>query len=62
MTESVTETLIYGPPETGLWCDTCLLPSLVRLPATSIAEWVPSVVRAPELDIEFCEGCGKGLE
>jgi hypothetical protein len=31
-------TITTGDPETGLWCTTCLLPSLVRIPLYRITE------------------------
>jgi hypothetical protein len=35
---SVVIDVIPGEPETGLWCGTCLLPSLVRVPLLALGQ------------------------
>lgn len=33
-----TEMVPFGPPETGEWCDTCMLPSAVKQPIVILAD------------------------
>jgi hypothetical protein len=50
---SVIFTFTPGTPETGLWCDECLLPSRIRLPVCTIDS---SGVRVLTV-VETCPGC-----
>ena len=44
-------------PETGLWCDSCLLSSVVRVPLVMITESGASdTVLSP---VELCTECGR---
>jgi hypothetical protein len=46
-----------GEPETGLWCDSCLLPSVVRVPLIMITETGASDTALSPA--ELCTECGK---
>lgn len=50
---SVVLTVSPGTPETGQWCGTCLLPSLVRVPLLAISD--AGVTRLGTA--EGCPGC-----
>ena len=46
-----------GEPQIGLWCDTCLLPSVVRVPLIMITETgADDSALSPA---ELCTECGK---
>jgi hypothetical protein len=46
-----------GEPETGLWCDSCLLPSVVRVPLVMITEnGASDTALSP---VELCTECGE---
>ena len=45
----VTVAPLLGTPETGLWCDTCNLPSLVRYPVTAVLP--TGVLAMPDLHL-----------
>ena len=51
---SVIVTLIPGLPETGLWCGSCLLPSVIRVPVYTLAESGPRLLLAAT----ECTECG----
>jgi hypothetical protein len=46
-----------GEPETGLWCNACLLPSAVRVPLIMITESGASDTALSP--VELCTECGK---
>lgn len=54
---SVTVLLSAGEPETGLWCDACLLPSRIRVPITMITTAGASDTAIPPVGI--CTECGR---
>lgn len=46
-----------GEPETGLWCDACLLPSRVRVPVITLTETGSDDTAIPPVDA--CTECRK---
>lgn len=57
MPRSCTVFISGGEPETGLWCDDCLLPSRVRVPIVMITESGASDTAIPPVDL--CTECGR---
>lgn len=47
---------VVAEPEHGLWCDDCLLPSVVRYPLAACHEDGRPAFRMPPADI--CTECG----
>lgn len=47
--------LAPGEPETGLWCETCKLPSVVRVPFVMLTESGASYGAVPPA--ELCTEC-----
>lgn len=59
MTVATVTLVPMGDPDTGVWCDTCLLPSAVRQTFELIAGdaalgWLWTV--------RVCDGCGSSME
>jgi hypothetical protein len=51
---SVTTRLTPGTPKTGLWCNTCLLPSRVEVSIYVLGEAGPFVIAT----LNRCDECG----
>jgi hypothetical protein len=55
---SVIVDLACGTPETGLWCDACLLPSGVAVPVHALAEDGPHLL----MHTRLCDICSRPLK
>lgn len=51
---SVIVHLVPGTPETGQWCDHCLLPSVIRIPVYMLTGDGPQLLAT----YTECDGCG----
>lgn len=56
-TPLVLEVHTMGDPDTGVWCDRCLLPSALRISFVMVHRSTLSA--GPRMSVEVCPECGE---